>query len=243
MYGLIGKKLGHSFSADFFNKKFAEEGIPETYRLFQLQSITDFPSLILQYPELKGLNVTLPYKQDVMLFLDHISPEASGIGAVNVVKIKWGKDIILTGFNTDYIGFRDSLIPLLNNEIKKALILGTGGASKAVAYVLKNLDIDFTFVSRNPSDGQLSYQDLTPEIISQNLLIVNTTPLGMWPDVDSCPPIPYDALTSRHVCYDLVYNPETTSFMKLASQKGAITKNGLEMLHLQALAAWDIWTS
>ena len=244
MYGLIGKKLGHSFSADFFNKKFENEGIREKYFLFPLPHIEDFPQLLMSHPDLKGLNVTIPYKQEVIPFLTALSEEAREIGAVNVIKInRENNRIILKGFNSDCIGFRESLLPLLNKDITKALILGTGGASKAVEYVLKNCNIQPTFVSRRPGTGQLSYEDLTREIIEENLLIINTTPLGMFPEVDKKPDIPYQFLTRKHICYDLVYNPMVTEFMKCSLEKGAIVKNGLEMLKLQALGAWAIWTS
>lgn len=242
MYGLIGKKLGHSFSADFFNKKFEKEGIDESYHLFPLESIEKFPELLDSYPDLKGLNVTIPYKQEVMRFLDEIDNDAEKIGAINVIKISnRGEEKYLKGYNSDYIGFLSSLQPLLTPEIKSGLILGTGGASKAVAYALKKLGIQITFVSRNPLPGQLSYEDLDEEIINRNLLIVNTTPLGMSPDISSYPPIPYHLLTDKHLCYDLVYNPLETEFLKRCKEKGAQVKNGLEMLYNQALAAWDIW--
>lgn len=243
MYGLIGKKLDHSFSADFFNKKFKEEGIDEYYQLFPLPSISDLPDLLRNNPALKGLNVTIPYKKSVIPFLNSISDEAKEIGAVNVIKItRDNGEFNLTGFNSDCLGFKNSLLPLLCPDINKALILGTGGASKAICYVLKQLDIQHTFVSRSPSEGQLTYKDLNKEIIGENLLIVNTTPLGMYPEINTCPDIPYEYLTNRHICYDLVYNPVETKFMKLALQQGAKVKNGYEMLVGQALEAWRIWT-
>lgn len=243
MYGLIGKKLGHSFSADFFNKKFQQEGIDNHYLLFPLSSIDVFPSLLEENPDLEGLNVTIPYKQEVIKYLDSLSEDAIEIGAVNVIKISLNRDSpYLKGYNTDCIGFQNSLLPLLNPEIKKALILGTGGASKAIAYVLNKLGIQITFVSRNPQKDQLGYDQLDNEIINNNLLIVNTTPLGMYPDIETYPPLPYQFITAKHVCYDLVYNPEETEFMRRSRAMGAKVKNGLEMLHLQALAAWAIWT-
>ena len=242
MYGLIGKKIGHSFSADFFNKKFKEEKIPETYNLFPLANINELPDLLLNHPDLKGLNVTIPYKQEVIPFLSHISEEAAEIGAINVIKIeRIDNEISLSGFNSDAIGFQESLIPLLNKDIQKALVLGTGGASKAVVYILKKLNIHPTLVSRNPKMGQLGYNDLNEKIIKENLLIVNTTPLGMFPDTDDYPPIPYQFLTKNHICYDVIYNPEMTQFMIKSNKMGAKVKNGLEMLRLQAIAAWDIW--
>lgn len=242
MYGLIGKKISHSFSADFFNKKFKDEGINEHYELFPLPSIDDFPNLLAKHPDLKGLNVTIPYKQEVIKFLDSLSDDTIDIGAVNVIKIINDQgETFLKGYNSDWIGFRDSLLPLLNEDIKNALILGTGGASKAVDYTLKKLGINTTLVSRNPKDDQLGYEDLNEDIMKENLLIVNTTPLGMFPDVDNSPNIPYQFLTDRHICYDLIYNPLETQFLKKAKEQGAGIKNGIEMLNLQALEAWDIW--
>lgn len=241
-YGLIGKRLGHSFSADFFNKKFAEEGISARYSLFPLENIKELPGLLRLHPNLKGLNVTIPYKQDVMAYLDIVSEEAADIGAVNVIKIsKERGKAILKGFNSDCIGFRNSLVPLLNERIDSALILGTGGASKAVKYVLGKLGIRVTFVSRTPSERNLTYKDLNREIIENNLLIVNTTPLGMYPDIDHCPPIPYEFITPNHICYDLIYNPEETLFLRRSKERGAIVKNGLEMLIGQAVESWEIW--
>lgn len=242
-YGLIGKKLGHSFSADFFNEKFHKEGIDASYSLFSMPEISDFSSLLSHHPLLRGLNVTIPYKQEVIPFLDALSEEASAIGAVNVIKIseKDGKKF-LKGFNSDCIGFRESLLPFLQEDMKKALILGTGGASKAVKYVLENAGVEITFVSRKPKEGMLTYDELSKEIIDEHLLIVNTTPLGMYPDVEGYPPIPYQFLTRKHFCYDLIYNPPVTEFMKKSAKEGALVKNGLEMLILQALASWEIWS-
>lgn len=239
MYGLIGYPLSHSFSAEFFNKKFKEEKIAEKYCLFPLKTIEEFPKLTKTYPDLKGLNVTIPYKEKIIPYLDTLSEEAHEINAVNVINFeKSGK---LKGFNTDIIGFRDSLIPLLQDNMSSALILGTGGASKAVAYVLKKLEIDFSFVSRNKDKGHLSYNELDKETILNNPIIINTTPLGMWPEIDKCPDIPYEYINPGHLCYDLIYNPEETLFLKKCAKMGAHIKNGLEMLHLQALAAWNIW--
>lgn len=243
MYGLIGKKIGHSFSAKFFNKKFADEGIDESYNLFPLEEIEELHDLLSSQTDLKGLNVTIPYKQEVIPFMDSLSEEAKEIGAINVIKIqREGDKISLKGYNTDSIGFRDSLIPLLRPDIKHALVLGTGGASKAVGYILSKLGIVPTFVSRKKSASAISYEDLDEKVLNSNLLIVNATPLGMFPDVNSCAPIPYHLLTKNHVCYDLVYNPQETEFLKRAAKQGAVTKNGIEMLHGQALAAWDIWS-
>lgn len=243
MYGLIGRPLGHSFSANFFNEKFRREGIDEEYRLFPLDNVTDLSTLLTDHPDLHGLNVTIPYKQEVIPLLDDISEEAREIGAVNVIKIETvnGKRW-LKGFNSDIIGFTNSLSPMLGDDVKSALVLGTGGASKAVCYALRKLGLEVVRVSRSRKDGVISYEDVTPEVVASNLLIVNTTPLGMWPDINAAPDIPYDSLTSRHILFDLVYNPETTEFMKQGIERGASVKNGLEMLYGQALAAWEIWT-
>lgn len=241
-YGLIGKKIGHSLSAAYFNEKFKIEGIDAQYSLFPLATISEFSELIENTPNLKGLNVTIPYKQEVMPMLDEISDEAKGIGAVNVIKVSYnsGKPY-LKGYNSDCIGFKNSLLPLLKTDMKKALILGTGGASKAVNYILKNLGLEVTFVSRSPQQGQLSYSGLTEEIIADNLLIVNTTPLGMFPNTETYAPIPYHYLTRKHLCYDLVYNPEETEFMKRSRAQGATVKNGMEMWLGQAIASWEFW--
>lgn len=244
MYGLIGNPLGHSFSALFFNKKFQDECIDETYQLFPLPDISDVVKLINDNPDLKGFNVTIPYKQQIIPYLSILSDEAKEIGAVNVVKIDRTNDVItLSGHNSDAIGFRNTLLPFLSPDMKRALVLGTGGASKAVIYVLQSLGIKVTTVSRTRSANSISYRDITPEIIRDNLIIVNTTPLGMWPDIENAPDIPYEFLTSAHLCYDVVYNPETTLFMTKSRQYGATVKNGLDMLHEQAVAAWEIWLS
>lgn len=242
-YGLIGFPLGHSFSEIYFTEKFEKEEIDAKYSLFPIENINSLPSLISKIDNLEGLNVTIPYKEDVMHFLDEISEDASEIGAVNVIKIKNenGRKF-LKGYNSDYVGFADSLHPLLRKDIKNALVLGTGGASKAVVYALKGLGINTTLVSRQPKEGDLSYDDLDNEIMTRNLLIVNTTPLGMFPKVDACAPIPYHLLTPLHICYDLVYNPEVTEFMHRAEERGARVKNGLEMLYRQAERAWEIWS-
>lgn len=242
MYGLIGKKIGHSFSAIYFNNKFEKENIDEEYRLFPLETIEKFPQLLDQQPDLKGLNVTIPYKSEVIKYLDNLSPEAKEMGAVNVIKfIRDGHNLKLEGYNTDAIGFEHSLVPLLNKNIKKALVLGTGGASKAVVYVLKKLGISPTLVSRSPGNGRITYNDIDQNVLKENLLIVNTTPLGMSPDIDTYAPIPYQYLTPDHICYDVVYNPQETEFMKRSAAQGAKVKNGIEMLEKQAVAAWDVW--
>lgn len=241
MYGLIGYPLGHSFSKSYFNEKFKFIGVNDTYELFPIQSIDRLPSII-KANKLKGFNVTIPYKQDILKYLTDIAEDAKDIGAVNVVKVKnVAGELELYGYNTDWLGFRDSLIPLLRPDIKAALILGTGGASKAVAYALKRINIDYKTVSREISNGDLIYDNLSPEIIGKYKLIINATPLGTFPDTESCPNIPYQSITSSHICYDLVYNPEITEFLKRCANQGAIIKNGLEMLYRQADFAWEIW--
>lgn len=244
-YGLIGYPLGHSFSERYFSRKFDQENIDASYRLFPLIEISMFPGLIKEIENLKGLNVTIPYKESVIRFLNEVSTEAKEIGAVNVIKITTDKNCnpVLTGYNSDFVGFRESLKTFLDKRIEKALVLGTGGASKAVAHALKQLRIEVSFVSRNPNKDMYGYEELNESIISQHLLIVNTTPLGMYPHNDNCPDIPYHLLSDKHFCYDLIYNPEETEFMKRSKMQGAKVKNGLEMLHLQAEEAWKIWNS
>lgn len=239
-YGLIGKKLGHSFSKRYFTVKFTREGIANAvYELYELPTIAELPQLWHQKPDLVGLNVTVPYKEEVIPLLDELDEAAARIGAVNTIKIKAGKT---TGYNTDYIGFRNSLEKFYPATINsKALVLGSGGASKAVCAALEDLGINYTILSRNPEAGQLNYSSLTPELLGQYSLIINTTPLGMYPDTENCPAIPYQALTVAHYLYDLVYNPEETLFLKKGKEAGAQTINGLEMLYGQAEAAWQIW--
>lgn len=244
LYGLIGYPLGHSFSARFFEEKFRLEGIVASYRNFELPDIGDIMELLAEYPELKGFNVTIPYKQQVIPYLTTLSPQAKAIGAVNTVKLVHdteGNVTALEGYNTDAPAFARTLAPLLPLEAISALVLGTGGASKAVCAALDALGISYQLVSRTPAEGLLTYQELTPSLIANNKLIVNTTPLGMTPKTDNCPPIPYEALTPAHICYDLIYNPEQTLFMTRAAEMGATVKNGLDMLHLQAILAWHIW--
>lgn len=244
MYGLIGKKLGHSYSADFFNKKFKEECIDESYQLFELPTIEDFPRLIKENPQIEGLNVTIPYKESVIQFLDSLADEAIEIGAVNVIKVnKDGEEEWLKGYNTDAIGFKESITPLLRKDITHALILGSGGASKAVVYALTKLGITPRIVSRNPSGDRLGYDDLDEATFRKYKLIVNATPIGMYPAVDDYPPIPYQYINEENVCFDLIYNPEETAFMKKCKQQGAVVKNGYEMWYLQALATWNIWNA
>lgn len=245
-YGLIGFPLKHSFSAKFFAEKFHREGIDAEYLNFEIEDIHEIRRVILFHQYMKGLNVTIPYKEKVLPFLHDISPEAEKIGAVNAIKVdrKPGDMYFyrLTGYNTDYIGFRDSLSPLLNPAVhRKALILGTGGASKAVAQALQDLNIDWQYVSRTPQGNRLTYDMLTPEIMSTHQLIVNASPVGTFPHSDACPDIPYQLLTADHLLYDLVYNPEETLFLKKGKAQETVTKNGREMLEIQAAAAWEIW--
>ena len=247
MYGLIGYPLGHSFSARYFGEKFSSEGIDNSYHLFPIPTIGELDQVIRAHRDLQGLNVTIPYKEQVIPLLDNISEDASEIKAVNVIKItnnSEGGKPVLSGYNTDWKGFSLSLSPLLEGrEIRSALVLGTGGASKAVGYALRKLGITPHFVSRNGRAEIYSYEDLDEDLITRNLLIVNTTPLGMSPNDDTYPPIPYQFITSRHICYDLVYNPQTTEFMRRASDQGAVVKNGLEMLYRQAELSWEIWNA
>lgn len=242
-YGLVGYPLKHSFSIGYFNEKFSSEKIEAEYINFEIPDINNFPEIIQANPNLHGLNVTIPYKEKVIPYLDELDKQAAAIGAVNVIKIirnKGGKPKLI-GYNSDIIGFTQSIQPLLQSHHKKALILGTGGASKAVFHGLKNLGIEAKFVSRTARFGMLTYEELNAEIIKEYTVIVNSTPVGMYPKVDACPDIPYEAITSEHLLYDLLYNPNITLFMKKGEAKGAVTKNGLEMLLLQAFAAWEIW--
>ncbi|MEX0810588.1 MAG: shikimate dehydrogenase [Chitinophagales bacterium] len=237
-YGLIGKKLSHSFSQSFFLKKFKGENRAARYLNFELETIAEFEKLISNNPGLKGLNVTIPYKEAIIPYLNHVSSAAKEIGAVNTIQFKFGQ---LIGHNTDVIGFEKSIKPLLDDKHQKALVLGTGGAARAVAYVLGKLKIDYQFVSRKASKNAIFYGDLTKESILEHKLIINSTPLGMLPNVDEAPKIPYEAIGTEHLLYDLIYNPAETLFLKKGQAQGAQIKNGLEMLELQALAAWSIW--
>lgn len=241
-YGLIGYPLGHSFSRSFFNDKFKAEKIDAEYLNFEIPSINQFTDIIDANSQLRGLNVTIPYKQQVMDYLDEVSPEARAIGAVNVVRVEHnGKNTRLIGYNSDIIGFTQSIEPLLQDHHKKALILGTGGASKAIRYGLEKLGLETVFVSRTIRDNCITYADITREVLEEYEVIVNCTPKGMFPHTDECPDIPYEHLTHRNLLYDLVYNPDETLFMKEGKKRGAVVKNGLEMLILQALASWDFW--
>jgi len=256
-YGLLGYPLGHSFSRAFFLDKFTREGIDADYLNFELPSADLLPQVLAEHPNLCGLNVTIPHKQTVIPLLDELSDEARAIGAVNVIRIARSDDspqrTILKGFNSDIIGFMESIRPLLQPHHKKALVLGTGGASKAICRGLEKLGIQWRYVSRHrpeefsslagegAGESPLTYSDVTPSLLADYTVIVNCTPLGMYPKVDAAPTLPYAALSPRHLLYDLVYNPEETEFMRQGRRFGATVKGGLEMLHRQAIASWDFW--
>ena len=241
-YGIIGYPLGHSFSPGFFNEKFKNEGIDAVYERYELSQIDLLPEIIASNPELCGLNVTIPYKQQIMQYLDELSEEAREIGAVNVVKVTHnGKNVHLKGFNSDVIGFSRSIEPLLEKHHKKALILGTGGAAQAIDYGLKQLGLETIKVSRYERPDTIQYDKITPDVIKEYKVIINCTPIGMYPNTEECPKLPYEAMDSQHLLYDLIYNPDTTLFMKKGMERGAVVKNGLEMLLLQAYASWEFW--
>ena len=242
-YGLIGYPLGHSFSISYFNQKFADEGINARYENFEIASIDQLEEILATNLNLRGLNVTIPYKEKVIPFLDSISPEARAIGAVNVIRVVHQKNkTLLKGYNSDVIGFTQSIEPMLDPKWhKKALILGTGGASKAINYGLKSLGIEPVFVSRYERPGTIQYQSITPEVVREYNVIVNCTPMGMYPHTDECPQLPYEAMDSHTILYDLIYNPDQTLFMRNGAKYGAEVKNGLEMLLLQAFASWEFW--
>jgi shikimate dehydrogenase len=241
LYGLIGFPLVHSFSKEYFNQKFLIEKLSDCrYENFPIANISSFPELIRLNPLLCGLNVTIPYKETVIAYLNELSPEAVSIGAVNCIRISSGKT---TGYNTDYIGFLRSLKKFLRPHQLKALILGTGGSSRAVLFALNQLGIDTILVSRVKKNNCLTYAELNKEIIQQRLLIVNTTPLGMFPSTNYCPDLPYDALTANHLLFDLIYNPCETLFMQKGKKYGATVVNGLEMLQIQADECWKRWNS
>ena len=244
-YGLIGFPLEHSFSKNYFSKKFIELNLSEqVYENFPLQDLKQFSDLIKNNSDLIGLNITIPYKQSILSYLDEMSDEAKEIGAVNTIKIIRNSGTIhLKGFNTDVYGFSLSLKPFLKNIHQRALILGNGGAAQAVKFVLKNLGIDFIQVSRTSAKNTITYDQLNEYILKSHLLIVNTTPLGMSPNVETFPDLPYHYLTEDHLLYDLVYNPEKTIFLKRGEEKGALCLNGMSMLKLQAEKSWEIWNS
>lgn len=253
-FGLIGKVLGHSFSAKYFNEKFKNEGIDARYELFPLESITLLPGLIESHPLLKGLNVTIPYKVDVMDYLDELSEEALEIGAVNVIKIMHEEEsgnIRLKGYNSDAYGFSESMKAVVestgfvireNDRRPLALVLGTGGASRAVVWSMQRLGFDTQLVGRTHRNDCLEYGELTPESVCEAKAVINCTPLGTYPDINSAAPFPYQYLHPGQICFDLVYNPAETLFMKICKAHGCTVSNGLEMLRLQAVGAWKIWT-
>jgi shikimate dehydrogenase len=240
-FGLIGYPLGHSFSKKFFTEKFERENIDARYDLYELENIELFKSL-KNKPELCGLNVTIPYKEKVIPFLDELDDTAAKIGAVNVIKFtRKGANLTLRGYNSDAIGFESALKPYLKPYHTQALILGTGGASKAINYILLKLGIETNFVSRTASSEKYTYAQLNKSIIDNNLLIINATPVGTFPHINECPDIPYEFLTEKHFLFDVVYNPAETLFMKKGKENGATVINGEGMLTGQAIAAWEIW--
>ena len=243
-YGLIGHPLSHSFSKKYFTEKFEKENILDCfYELFDINSINHFPEIVNQNPNLKGLNVTIPYKEQILPFLTDIDETAKQIGAVNTIKLSDNKNTI-KGYNTDYYGFKKSLKPFVDINHERALILGTGGAAKTVKYTLNELNIDCLFVSRNPeNENEIAYNDINEYVIKHHQIIVNTSPVGMAPNVEDFPSINYNQLTSKHLLYDLIYNPTETAFLKKGKEKNCITLNGMEMLTLQAEKSWEIWNS
>ncbi len=259
-FGLIGYPLGHSFSEKYFSEKFEKLGLSDhEYKLYPLQNLSDFPALLKDDKDICGLNVTIPHKIGVMYYLDEIDPVAKEVDAVNCIKVTHHHAVRslfsgelctmnahkpkLKGYNTDVYGFEQSLKPMLKNYHKKALVLGNGGAARAVKYVLEKLKIDYTFVSRKPYGNIISYQDLGKEVVKEHKIIINTSPVGTYPNIDEAPAIPYDFIDDKHLFYDLIYNPEETTFLKRGREKGAQIKNGYEMLELQAEKSWDIWNS
>jgi len=240
LFGLIGYPLSHSFSKKYFTEKFEKEGLTDcNYELFPIPSIDKLPGILKNYPQLEGLNVTVPFKHLVLSYLHSVAGIPGELKACNCIKIEGGK---LSGYNTDYIGFEKSFTPLLKSYHKKALLLGNGGATAAVKFILKKLKIDFDIVSRTIHDGAtLTYKDIDDKSIKQNTIIINTTPLGMYPDADGCPDIPYQFISDKHLLYDLVYNPAKTLFLQRGEERGATIKNGGEMLVLQAEESWRIW--
>lgn len=240
VYGLIGYPLSHSFSKKYFTEKFGREGLNDCrYELFPLSSIEELPQLLKDNPELCGLNVTIPYKEQVLSYLQEENELVKAIRACNCIDIRDGK---LKGYNTDVLGFERSLKQLMQPHHKKALILGTGGVSKAVQFILEKMGLAYRYVSRKPGVHSFSYEQLTPAILAEYTLVVNTTPLGMYPNITEAPPIPYAALSPQHYLFDMVYNPEKTLFMKMGEERGALIKNGYDMLEIQADESWAIWS-
>ena len=240
-FGLLGKNISYSFSRGYFTEKFEKLKLNKyKYLNFDIQQIKDFPSIIGEEKNLRGINVTIPYKEEIIPFLDKLDETAKNIGAVNT--IKFTKRGNLKGYNSDVVGFENSIKPLLKSHHKKALILGTGGASKAIAFALNKNSIKFKFVSRNPEGKkEMSYDSLSEEILLKYTVIINCTPLGTFPKTEKCPDIPYQFITDAHLLYDLIYNPEVSTFLSKGKEKGAIIKNGFEMLQLQAEESWRIW--
>jgi len=242
IFGLVGRDIDYSFSQKYFSDKFQNEQIENVlYKNFDIPDISHFPQIIKKNKDLKGLNITIPYKQTIIPYLDKLSLKAEQIGAINCVKIT--KNNKLKGYNTDIYGFKKSLLPLLESHHTKALIFGTGGASKAVEYVLKQLNILYKYVYRNPQKENLSYDAISKDIIESHTLLINCTPIGTFPRVEESPLIDYKSLSEKHLVFDLVYNPAQTKFLRLAKEKGATTKNGYEMLVYQAEKSWRIWNS
>lgn len=242
-FGLIGYPLGHSFSKKYFTEKFAREGRSDCqFELYEFPQVTDFANLILQEKALEGLSVTIPYKEQIIPFLDALDPACEQIGAVNCIRIREGEKV---GFNTDYLGFKQSLQAWLGDAIPSALVLGTGGASKAVQQALRDLEVSYQLVSRTQQEGQLTYQDLSENKawLESHPLVINTTPLGTFPKVEGTPELPLEQLNESHLVYDLVYNPPITRLMRECMDRGGKAKNGQDMLELQAEAAWSIWNS
>lgn len=242
LFGLIGFPLGHSFSVPYFSEKFSREGIQASYRNFPLENIAEFKELVISEPGLAGLNVTVPYKEQILPYLDALSETARNIRAVNTICFcrKEGRHA-LVGHNTDVIGFERSLEEHLKDHHHAALVLGTGGSSKAVTFVMERLGMEYSLVSRNRGEDRISYDDLDEEMVANHPVIINTTPLGMHPDTDSFPSIPYEAITPQHLLFDLIYNPEKTAFLLKGEERGAWTVNGYDMLVYQADASWEIW--
>lgn len=241
LFGLIGYPLSHSFSKKYFSEKFTRENLPENrYELYPIPQITDLPQLFKDNPDLEGLNVTIPYKEQVIPYLDELSPVVQEIGACNCIRIREGR---LVGYNTDVLGFEQTLVRHLKPHHRQALVLGTGGAAKAVHYVLRQKSIEFLQVGRTARECILDYDSLTDELMGSHTLIINTTPLGMHPQEDTAPPIPYGAISEMHYLYDLVYNPAKTLFLQKGEERGAAIENGADMLVIQAEASWDIWNS
>lgn len=245
LYGLIGFPLGHSFSIDYFNAKFEAEGINARYVNFEIDDVGRLMEVISEYyPRLNGLNVTAPYKEQVIPYMNRLDETAQAVGAVNVIKFERGdkdNDLRLAGYNSDVTAFGTTMESLLNEQRHKALVLGTGGASKAVAVALRRLGVEVHHVSRHKSESTITYEELTKQMVHDHKIIVNATPVGMFPHVDTCPDLPYRFITPEHLCYDLIYNPNETKFMRLSRERGAQVKNGLEMLLLQAFTSYEIW--